>query len=137
MTEAELHKEMARVLKEAVLAHERHQDLSTIKETLETASSVVSKSVSAIATTLVTRLLIAIGGAVIWFTVFLFNMRDDTIELKRTNVQINSQLQEIASDLRDTTRTTQQNASAIREIIIKMGLDSSSASPNDTSHKVR
>ena len=122
--EDKMREEMAHLIKEAVLANERHRDLASIEKTLVKASDIIKEAVKSIATTLVTRLILTIGGIAAWFTFFMMGMRDDTVELKRSNAETQEQIRRIATDLKETTYMSQQNASAIREIIIKMGLDS-------------
>lgn len=107
---------VAQLLKEAVLAQERHSDLGNIRKTLEVVSDAITKSVLDIAKTLVMRLILTIGAATVWFTIFLFNMRDSTRDLQKQMLDVTVQLQKTAD-------VAQQNASAIREIIIRGNFD--------------
>lgn len=110
---------VAQLLKEAVLAQERHNDLGNIKKTLEVVSDAITKSVLEIAKTLVMRLILTIGAATVWFTIFLFNMRDTTRDLQKQMVDVNQTISNVTLQLQKTADVSQQNASAIREIIIR------------------
>lgn len=116
---------VAKLLKEAVLAQERHNDLGSIKRTLEVVSDAITKSVLEIAKTLVMRLILTIGAATVWFTVFLFNMRDTTRDLQKQMVDVNQTISNVTLQLQKTADVSQQNASAIREIIIRGNFDQS------------
>ena len=116
-------KEIERLLKEAVLAQERHSDLSKIAQTLEIVSKAISASVMDIAATLVTRLIIWLGGSIVaataWFTFFIFGMRDSTRDLQRDMVDVNKTIASITLQLQKTSEISRENASSIREIIIR------------------
>jgi len=114
---------VAQLLKEAVLAQERHSDLGHIRKTLEVVSDAITKSVLDIAKTLVMRLILTIGAATVWFTIFLFNMRDSTRDLQKQMIDVNRTISEVTLQLQKTADVSQQNASAIREIIIRGNFD--------------
>lgn len=119
VTEAELHK----LLKEAVLAHERHLDLNGIKSTLEHVTEIVTSSVGAIATKVVTRLLIGMGVGAVWFSGFLLNMRDSTRDLQRSMDENTTKISEVTRELKEITYNVSRNSKDIRDIVIKSGLE--------------
>lgn len=120
--------EIEKLLKEAVLAQERHTDLSKITNTLEIVSNSMSSAVMKIASTLVTRLILSIGAATVWFTIFLFNMRDNTRDLQRQMIDVNKTVAEITIQLQKTSEISRENAASIREIIIRTGMTPSGKS---------
>ncbi len=90
---------------------------------MEAVADAITKAVLNIAKTLVLRLMLTIGAATVWFTVFLFNMRDSTRDLQKQMADVNRTISDVTLQLQKTADVSQQNASAIREIIIRGNFD--------------
>lgn len=110
---------IARLLKEAVLAQERHNDLQNIKSTLEAIVVSMAKEILDIGKSLVLRIVLAIGSATIWLTFFLSGMRDSTRDLQKQMIDMQSSVANVAAQLEKTADLARDNAAAIREIIIR------------------